>query len=330
MILRREFITLLGGAPAAWPLVVRAQQAQRMRRIGVLMFGNENDALPKTQVSAFTQALAGLGWTEGRNVQIDLRWDGGDIKLIPALAQELVSLQPDIILASSTAATVALQRETRTIPIVFANAGDPVASGIVPGLNQRGGNITGFGRSEASLGGKWIELLSEIAPGLKRAAFMFNPDALPAALYVPSLETAARSLRIVPIIAPVRSDAEIEAAIRDIGHESGGGLVVTSDAFTSAHRMPIILAAARNNVPAVYSTSEIARDGGLLSYGANPVDTCRQAASYVDRILRGAKPAELPVQFPTTFEMVVNRKTAMALGLVIPPSIMLRADEVIE
>jgi putative ABC transport system substrate-binding protein len=168
------------------------------------------------------------------------------------------------------------------------------------------------------MGGKWLELLSEIAPGLKRAAFMFNPDALPASLYVPSLETAARSLRIVPIIAPVRSDAEIEAAIRDIGHESGGGLVVTSDAFTSAHRMPIILAAARNNVPAIYSTSEIARDGGLLSYGVDQIDTYRRAATYVDRILRGEKPGDLPVQLPTKFEMVVNRKTADALGLTVP------------
>jgi putative ABC transport system substrate-binding protein len=326
---RRDFIAGLGSA-AVWPLAAGAQQDGRVRRIGVLIPGDENDPPAKTQVSTLTQALASLGWTNGRNVRMDLRWGGDDSNRIRALAQELLGLQPDIILASSTAVTVALQRETRTIPIVFVGAGDPVASGIVPRLDRPGGNLTGFGRSEASMGGKWLELLSEIAPGLKRAAFMFHPNALPASLYVPSFETAARSVKVEPIPAPVRSDVEIEAAIGDIGHESGGGLVVTSDAFTNAHRMPIILAAARNNVPAVSSISDFARDGGLLSYGADPVDTYRQAASYVDRILRGEKPADLPVQFPTRIEMAVNLKTAKALGLTVPQSILLRADEVIE
>jgi len=296
----------------------------------VLHGGDENDSVEQTGVSAFAQALADLGWTDGRNVRMDVRSYGGDIDRIRALARELVSLQPDIILASSTAVTVALQRETRTIPIVFVGAGDPVVSGIVPRLDRPGGNVTGFGRSEGSLGGKWLELLLEIAPGLKRAAYMFNPDALPASLYLPSFEAAARSLKIVSIPAPVRSDVEIEAAIGDIGQESGGGLVVTSDAFTGAHRAAIILAAARNNVPAVSSISYFARDGGLLSYGADPVDTYRRAATYVDRILRGAKPGDLPVQFPTKFEMAVNLKTAKALGLNVPQSILLRADEVIE
>jgi putative tryptophan/tyrosine transport system substrate-binding protein len=255
---------------------------------------------------------------------------GGDTNGIPALAQELVGLRPDILLATSTAVTVALQRETRTIPIVFVGAGDPVATGLVPRLNQTTGNITGFGRSEASMGGKWLELLSEIAPGLKRAAFMFNPDAVPVSLYVFSFETAARSFKVEPITAPVRTDVEIEAAIRDIGHEPGGGLVVTADTFTATHRAPIILAAAQNNAPAVYSQSDFVRDGGLLSYGADILDTYRQAATYVDRILRGAKPGDLPVQFPTKFEMAVNLKTAKALGLTVPQSILLRADEVIE
>src|SRR6516162_6165403 len=223
---RREFIAGLGTA-AAWPLAARAQPAERMRRIGVLMPFDENDPQGKRFYSAFTQALAGLGWTDGGNARMDLRWGGGDANRIRALAQELVGLQPDIILADSTAVTVALQRETRTIPIVFANAGDPVASNIVPRLDRPSGNITGFGRSEASMGGKWLELLSEIAPGLKRAAIMFNPDTLPASLYVPSFETAARSVKVEPITAPVRSDVEIEAAIRDIGSEPGGGLVVT-------------------------------------------------------------------------------------------------------
>jgi putative ABC transport system substrate-binding protein len=330
LIRRREFITLLGGAAAAWPLAARAQQGDRVRRIGVLVPGDENDHVRKTYVSAFIQALAGLGWTDGRNVRIDLRWAGDDANRIQALAQELVSLQPDIILIGGTAATVAVQRETRTIPIVSAAAADPVASGIVPRLNQPGGNITGFANVEATLGGKWLELLSEIAPGLKRAAIMFNSDMATASSYMPSFEMAARSLKVVPIIAPVHSDGEIETAIVALGREPGGGLVVMPDPFTAGHRAPIISAAARNNVPAVYSLSEAARDGGLLSYGVDLVDNFRRAASYVDRILRGAKPAELPVQLPTKFEMAVNLKTAKALGLTVPLSILLRADEVIE
>src|SRR5262249_33933195 len=237
------------------------------------------------------------------------------------------------ILANGTLATVALQRETLTIPIVFANVGDPVASGIVARLDRPSGNLTGFGFLEPSLGGKWLELLSEIAPGLKRAAIMFNPfnpDTPPASVYMPSLETAARSLKVEQIIAPVHSDGEIETAIIGLGRERGGGLVVMPDVFTLVHRAPIILAAARNNVPAVYWVSEFAREGGLLSYGVDPLDSYRRAASYVDRILRGAKPGDLPVQFPTKYEMVLNLKTVKALGLEVPPSIRLRADEVIE
>jgi putative ABC transport system substrate-binding protein len=248
-----------------------------------------------------------------------------------ALAQELVSLQPDIIVTNGSAPwTVAVQRQTRTIPIVFASVNEPVASGLVAALNQPGGNITGFGLFEASMGGKWLELLLEIAPGLKRAAIMFNPDTSSASLYVPSFETAARSLKVVPITAPVHSDVEIETAIIALGGELGGGLVVMSDGFMASHRAPIISAAARNNVPAVYYRSAFARDGGLLSYGPDQVDTFRRAASYVDRILRGAKPAELPVQFPTKFEMIVNLKTVKAIGLTVPPSLLARADEVIE
>jgi putative ABC transport system substrate-binding protein len=328
-MIRREFIAGLGSA-AAWPVVARAQQADRARRIGVLMGGDENDPVRKTQLSALTQALADLGWTDGRNVRMDVRWYSDDINRIRALVRELVGLQPDIILTQTTAATVTVQRETRTIPIVFANVADPVASGIVARLNQPGGNITGFANYEASLGGKWLELLLEIAPKLKRAAIMFNPDTAPASAYMPSLEAAARSLKVAPITAPVRSDAEIETAIAAIGREPGGGLVKMPDTFTVAHRAPIISAAARNKVPAVYSQSAFARDGGLLSYGPDPVDIFRRAASYVDRILRGAKPGDLPVQFPAKYEMVVNLKTAKALGLTMPQSILLRADEVIE
>jgi putative ABC transport system substrate-binding protein len=328
---RRQFITLLGGAAAAaWPLAARAQQADRARRIGVLMSFDENDPEGKLRYSAFTQALAGLGWTDGRNVRVDVRWTGDDINRIRAAAQELVGLQPDIILPNGTPATAALQRETRTIPIVFANVADPVAGGIVSRLDRPSGNITGFANNEASLGGKWLELLSEIAPGLKRAAIMFNPETSPASVYLPSLETAARSLKVVRITAPVYSDVEIEAAVIALGREPGGGLVVMGDAFTIAHRASIIAAAARNNVPTVYTLSVVARDGGLLSYGVDQVDIWRRAAAYVDRILRGAKPGDLAVQFPTKFEMVLNLKTAKALGLTVPPSLLALADEVIE
>jgi putative ABC transport system substrate-binding protein len=327
---RREFIAGLGGVAVAWPLAARAQQRDRVRRIGVLLPFDENDPLEKTFVSAFTQALAGLGWTDGRNLRMELRWFGDDSNRIRALAQELVGLQPDIIATNGTLATAAVQRETQTIPIVFANGGDPVASGLVARLDRPSGNVTGFGSLEATLAGKWLELLSEIAPGLKRAAIMFNPDLPPASAYMPSLETAARSLKVAPIIAPVHSDAEIETAIVALGREPGSGLIALPDAFTIAHRAAIIPAAARNNVPAVYGYSYYARDGGLLSYGPDQVDIFRRAATYVDRILRGERPGDLPVQLPTKFEMVVNRKTANALGLAIPPSILLRATEVIE
>jgi putative ABC transport system substrate-binding protein len=300
-----------------------------MRRISVLMGLNENDPVEKARLSAFTQALANLGWT-GRNVQMDVRWGGGDNNRTRALAQELVGLQPDVIVTAATPATVAVQRETRTIPIVFMNVGDPVASGIVARLDRPSSNITGFVILEATLGGKWLELLSEITPGLKRAALMFNPDTAPVSAFMPSFETAARSLKYEPIIVPVRSDVEIESAINVLGREPGGGLVVPPDVFMGAHRASIISAAARNNVPAVYYLSDFARDGGLLSYGIDRLDTFRRAGSYVDRILRGAKPAELPIQLPTNFELVINLKTAKALGLTISETLLATADEVIQ
>jgi putative ABC transport system substrate-binding protein len=291
---------------------------------------DQNDPVMKPRLPAFTQGLADLGWTDGRNVQMDLRWGGGEINRIRALALELVGLRPDIILASSAPPTVALQRETRTIPIVFTSVSDPVASGIVERLDRPTGNVTGFAVLEASMSGKWLELLSEFAPGLKRAAIMFNPDTALVSTFMPSFETAARSLKVTPIIAPVHGDVEIETAIATLGCDPGAGLVVMPDTFTTAHRAVIISAAARNNVPAVYSQSYFVRDGGLLSYGPEGVDFFRRAATYVDRILRGAKPGDLPVQFPVKYEMVLNLKTAKTLGLAIPPSILLRADEVIE
>jgi len=326
---RREFITLLGGV-AAWPLVARAQQGDRVRRIGVLMPYDENDPEPKGRYSAFTQALAALGWTEGRNVRMELQWSGGDINRIRALAHELVGSRPDIIVTNATPPTAALQGETRTIPIVFVFVGDPVVNGVVARLDRPGGNVTGFGFVEPSFAGNWIELLSEIAPGLKRAAIMFNPDTALISTWMPSFETAARSLKVLLIPTPVHSDAEIETAISALGREPGGGLVAMPEVFMQAHRAPIILAAAQNNVPAVYGDSVFARDGGLLSYGINTVDSYRRAATYVDRILRGEKPGDLPVQLPTKYEMVLNLKTAKAIGLTVSPSLLARADEVIE
>jgi putative ABC transport system substrate-binding protein len=329
---RREFIVGLSGAAAAvWPVVARAQQGDRMRRIGMLMGWDENDPGRKADLSAFTQGLAALGWTDGGNLRMDLRWAAGNLDRMRAFAKELVGLQPDVILATSTAVTAALQRETRTIPIVFVGISDPVGEGFVASLPRPGGNLTGFIDIEASIAGKWVELLTEIAPGVKRAAMMFNPDTAPGggSYYLPAFEAAARSLKVAAITAPVHSDAEIETVITSLGREPGGGLVVMPDNFLIVHRAPIILLAARNNVPAVYSDSVLARDGGLVSYGVAERLT-RRSASYVDRILRGAKPADLPVQLPTRFELVVNLKTAKAIGLTIPESFLLRADEVIE
>jgi putative tryptophan/tyrosine transport system substrate-binding protein len=328
---RREFIAGLGGA-AAWPVVARAQQAERMRRIGVLLANDENDPGGKASLSVFTQGLAELGWTDGRNLRMDVRWAGANVNRMRALAKELVDLQPELILAYTTPASAALQRETRTIPIVFVYVGEPVGAGFVAGLPRPGGNITGFIGIEAAMGGKWLQLLMEIAPRVKRAAIMFNPDTAPGggSYYLPAFEAAARLLAVEPISAPVHSDAEIEMVMISLGREPRGGLVVLGDAFTLVHRAPIILLAARNSVPAIYQTSDFIREGGLLSYGSDIVDIFRRAAPYVDRILRGAKPSELPVQLPVKFHVALNLKTAKALGLAVPQSILLSADEVIE
>jgi len=328
---RRAFIAGLGSA-AAWPLVARAQQGERVRRIGVLMEPPEDDPEGKLHLSGFMQGLQELGWTEGRNLRIDVRWAAGSFGRTRMFAKELVDLQPDVILARGTPATAAFQRETRTIPIVFVAVGDPVGSGFVAGLPRPGGNITGFGDAEQAISGKWLELLLEIAPGIKRVAIMFNPDVAPGggSYYLPAFEAAARSLKVEPIAASVHSDAEIESVMTSLGREPGRGLVVIPDGFVLVHRAPIILLATRNNVPAVYWDNVFARDGGLLGYGPDRVDLFRRSASYVDRILRGEKSSELPVQMPVKFVMAVNLKTAKALGLAVPQSIMLRADEVIE
>jgi putative ABC transport system substrate-binding protein len=332
MIRRRDFISLLGGTAAAWPLAARAQQGDRMRRIGVVINRDENDPEGRALLSGFTQGLAELGWTDGRNVRMDVRWGAGNVDRMRRLAKELVDLQPDVILAHTTPATAAVQRETRTIPIVFTLVSDPVGDGFVAGLPRPTGNITGFINLEASMASKWVELLTEIAPRVKRAAIMFNPDTAAGggSYFLPSFEAAARSFKVEPITASVHSDADIEIVMTSLGRMPEGGLVVMPDSFMNVHRPLTIRLTARNNVPAVYPNSFYARDGGLLSYGTDLRDTNLRAASYVDRILRGAKPTELPVQVPAKFEMVVNLKTATALGLAVPPSILLRADEVIE
>ena len=327
---RRDFIAGLGGA-AAWPVVARAQQSERWRRIGVLMARDENDPEAKGDLSEFVKGLAELGWTNSRNLGMDVRWGAGNIDRVRMVAKELVELQPDVIFAGATPATAALQRETRSIPIVFASVSDPIGDGFVASLPRPGGNITGFVDLEGSLAGQWLELLLEIAPGVKRASIVFNPDTSPGrgSYFLPSFEAAARSLKVVPIIAPVHSEAEIETVLTSLGRDQEGGLVVPSDIFMQRHRATIISLADKNHVPTVYNFSGYVRDGGLLSYGPNFADLYRRAASYVDRIFRGAKPAELPVQLPVKFVMSLNAKTAKALGLTVPQSILLRADEVI-
>jgi putative ABC transport system substrate-binding protein len=328
---RRDFIAGLGSV-AAWPRAARAQQFERTRRIGVLMGADEDDPQRKGWLSTFTLGLSELGWTDGRNLRMDVRWAGENVDRMRMFAKELVDLQPDVIFSHTTPATAALQRQTRTIPIVFTFVGDPIGEGFVAGLPRPGGNITGFIPQEASIAGKWVELLTEIAPGVKRVAAMFNPDTEPFVRrhFLPSFEEAARSLKVAPTIGPVHNQAEIEQVITSLGREPGGGFVVMPDVFVQVHRAEIISLAARYNVPAVYQLSLFVRQGGLLSYGADGADLFRRAAPYIDRILRGTKPADLPVQLPVKFEMVVNLKTAKALGLAVPQSILLRADEVIE
>jgi putative ABC transport system substrate-binding protein len=328
---RRDFIAKLATV-TAWPLAARAQQRNRMRRIGVLMGWDENDRLAKAGLDRFTQGLQELGWINGQNLQMEVRWAAGDVNRMQAYAKELVGTQPEVILANTTPVTAALQRETRTIPIVFAAVADPVGDGFVASLPRPGGNITGFISQEAAMAGKWLQLFTEIAPAVKRVAIMFNPDTAPGggSYFPPLLEAAARLFNVEPITAPIQSDAEIETVIGSAGRDQRGGLVVLPDAFVRVHRAPIILLAARYKVPAVYSESFWPQEGGLLSYGVDRVDIFRRSAPYLDRILRGAMPSELPVQIPTRFELVVNLKTAKALGLVVPSSILVRADEVIE
>jgi putative tryptophan/tyrosine transport system substrate-binding protein len=328
---RREFIALLSGAAATWPVSALAQQGERVRRIAVLMGWSESDPEYRSRIDALVQGLALLGWEDGHNIRVDVRWTNGDASRASVLAKEMVELQPDVILAGATPATAALQRATRTIPIVFVVVSDPVGSGFVASLPRPGGNITGFINIEAAMGGKWLELLKEVAPGVRRAAIMVNPDTAPGggAYFLRSFVTAARSLAVEPIEAHVHSDAEIEAAMASLGREQGG-VVVASDSFMSVHRGTVAALSARHKVPTIFDFSNFPKEGGLMSYGANNVDLFRRAATYVDRILRGSKPGDLPVEIPTKFEFVINLKTAKALGLNVPAAMQQLADEVIE
>jgi putative ABC transport system substrate-binding protein len=329
---RRDFITLLGGTAVAWSFPAQAQKTDRLARIGVLMGYAETDSEAKALLEEFTRALSEFGWIEHQNLRMDVRWAPATTDLMNTFAKELVSLQPDLILTNSTPVTAAVKRETATIPIVFAVVADPVGSGFVASLARPGGNITGFGLWEGSIASKWLELLTGIAPGIKRAMMLFNPDTAPfiKSYVVPSFEAAAKSLKVALIAAPVHNDTEIEAAVTEFGREPGSGLLGMPDNFIEIHRAIIISLAARNNIPAVYQAPFIARDGGLLSYGVDFKDIFHRAARYVDQILRGAKPSELPVQLPTKYLMVINVRTAKALGLTVPPTLLATADEVIE
>jgi putative ABC transport system substrate-binding protein len=329
---RREFITLIGGA-GAWPLAARAQQPERIRRIGGLTGYAETDPDSQSRFAIFQHRLQELGWTIGQNMQIDYRWSAGDADQARALAKKLVEMQPDVILAETTPAVRALQQVTDTIPIVFTSVSDPIGSGFVANMARPGGNITGFTNFESSMGGKWLEVLKAIAPSVSHVASMFNPTVsthIAAGYYLHDLEDAAQRFKVEQVIAPVQNADDIERSINTLAYKPGGGLIVLPDAFTLVHRDQIISLAAQHRLPAVCSFRSFATDGGLVSYGSNPMDQIPRAAAYVDRILKGEKPSDLPVQSPTKFELVINLKTAKALGLDVPLHLQQLADEVIE
>ena len=328
---RREFITLLAGATAAWPLAARAQQTQRARRIGVLM-GVGDDAETKGWLVTFNQRLEQLGWQVGRNLQIDEWWTAGDPERNRRFAGELLAMQPDAVFAFSSVAVAALQRENRSVPIVFTAISDPVGSGFVQSLARPGGNATGFTNFVPTMAAKWLEVLKEIAPQVRHAALLFNPQTAPyvSEYYRGPFEAAAPAFGVRASAAIVHEMPEIEVAMAALAREPGGGLVVPPDNFSYVHRSMIFALAARHRLPAVYPFRFMAREGGLVSYGVDLGETFPRAAEYIDRILGGAKPADLPVQAPTKFELAINLKVANALGLTVPPTLLARADEVIE
>jgi putative ABC transport system substrate-binding protein len=329
---RREFFGLLSGA-AVWPFAARAQPSERMRRIGVLLTYAEGDAEGQARFTAFKANLKKLGWVEGRNIRIDLRWATIDRTLIQRFAKELVASQPDLIVAQNTPTTAAILQHTRTVPIVFFQASDPVGSGFIASLPRPGGNVTGFIDLEASLAGKWVELLYEMAPRVGKIALLFNPTtATYFEYYLSRLKVAASSLGIAAVAAPVRDKSEIASVLGTLAGEPASGLAVMPEASMGFHRIEIVSQAARHKLPAIYPYAYYVRLGGLLSYGIDLIDQYGRAAAYVDRILRGEQPAILPVQQPAKFELAVNAKAAKALGLTVPPSLLARADadEVIE
>ena len=329
---RREFITLLCGATTTWPLVARAQQPERARRIGVLMGYPESDQAAQSWLAAFRAALPKLGWTEGSNLRIELRWSANDPARMRTLAKELVDLRPNAILGATTPVVAALARETKTISIVFVGVSDPIGSGFAANLAHPGGNITGFqANGDPSLGGKWVEQLKEIAPRTVRVALLFNPaTTVPIQYFMPSIQTAASSFAVQVSATPVHVADEIEGVIAAQGRDPEGGLIVMPDVSNDVNRELIIALAARYRVRAIYFNRFFSELGGLISYGDVRSEQFRLAAGYIDRILKGEKPADLPVQVPTKFELVINLKTAKALGLTIPPSVLARADEAIE
>jgi len=327
---RREFLALLGGAAAGWPRAARAQQGERMRRIGVLANLREGDPEGQARDGAFVQALQRLGWTEGGNLRIDRRFTGGDADRIRSAAAELVALAPDVILTTGSAGLAPLLQATRTVPIVFTIVPDPVGAGFVDSLARPGGNATGFAQFEFGLTSKWLELLKEIAPGVTRVAVLREPGLTAAIAQFAALQAVAPSLRLELVPLNFRDRADIERTVAGFARSSSDGMVVTSGPLAAVHRASIVATAARHKLPAVYVSRFTAVDGGLISYGPDFIDQYRRAASYVDRILRGEKPADLPVQAPTKYELVINLKTAKALGLEVSPTLLARADEVIE
>jgi ABC-type uncharacterized transport system substrate-binding protein len=328
---RREFITLLGGAAVAWPLAAHAQQPERTRRIGMLQPLAGDDPEAQLRVSAVNGRLKELGWTDGSNVRIDDRWTSGNAALTRAQAAELVSLKPDVILGVSTPVAAALLAETSTVPIVFVQVIDPVAAGFVVSLARPGGNVTGITNFEFTVGSKWLQTLKEISPKLVRVAVLYNPKTAPyAGSLLRSIESAAVSFAMEPTAAPIQGADEIERAIDGLAQQSNSGLLVLPDSTTLVHRDLIIARVAQHRLPAIYPFRYFALNGGLVSYGTDAADTHRQAVSYVDRILRGMKPADLPVQAPIKFELIINLKTAKALSLEVPATLLARADEVIE
>jgi putative tryptophan/tyrosine transport system substrate-binding protein len=321
----------LGSAIACWPLAVRAQRSERTRRIGVLMAVNERDPVGQDRLSTLRQELAKLGWSEGRNMQLELRWAAADPALVRSHASELVALAPDLIVSQGTPNLAALKAATQSIPIVFLIVNDPVAQGFVASMARPGGNITGFSFLEYSMVGKSLEMLKQVAPATARIAVMFNPETYPYyAIHLRSFETVARILALDLNGLPVRSPAEIDEAIARLGQQPGSALLVTPDPYTVVHHRTIIEAAARSRVPASYSFRQQVRQGALISYGADTQDIFRRSAAYVDRILKGEKPADLPVQAPNRYELAINLKTAAALGLTVPQALLATADEVIE